>query len=136
MSKPETTFIGSVHKHLPPGRSDPYWMKNNNIYTAGIWDCWYSGRKADLWVEYKFVVLPKTDSVLVKPDLSVLQLKWGAERYKEGRNLAVIIGCTEGGVILRDHEWKKPLTRAEFIKLLRTRKEVAEWIKIFTHGSP
>ena len=132
MSKPETTFTAAVHKHLPPGREEPYWMKNNNVYTAGIWDVWYSGEAADLWVEYKFIVLPKRDSTPILAELSELQLKWGRDRYAEGRNLAVIIGCKEGGVVLWDKDWELPMTAYDFKKQMMSRKELAEWIIRYT----
>lgn len=132
MSKPETTFTGAVHKHLPPGRQDPYWMKNNNLYTSGIWDVWYSGVAADLWVEYKFLVLPVRPKTTIYLGLSELQLEWGRERAAEGRNLAVIVGCTEGGVIFRDRDWEHPITAEAFRAALLPRKEIAEWIMKFT----
>lgn len=133
MSKPETTFTNGVHKYLPPGREEPYWMKNNNIYTAGIWDCWYSGHAADLWVEYKFVVLPKRDTTLIVPELSELQKDWGEKRLDEGRNMAVIVGCKEGGVLMRKRtEWGRAWTKDEFVSRLMSRKELAEWIISFT----
>lgn len=128
-AKPETSFIDSVHKHLPPGRSDPYWMKNNNIYTAGIWDCWYSGPADDLWIEYKFVVLPKRAETLVPIELSALQVKWGADRGEEGRNLAVIVGCKEGGLIFVNGQWNEPITCAEFKLGVLTRAQLAAWIQ-------
>jgi len=127
-AKPETTFISGVHKHFPPGRKNPYWMKNNNVYTAGVWDCWYSGPARDLWVEYKFAVIPKRDSTLMVPSLSALQLDWGAARFAEGRNLAVIIGCKEGGVIFENLEWAEKITAAAFKVRVQSRKEIADWI--------
>lgn len=126
-SKPETTFIGSVHKHLPPGREDPYWMKNNNQYTSGIWDCWYSGNAADLWVEYKWLDRIPVQKPFV-PELSALQLEWGKKRLAEGRNMAVIVGCKDGGVIFENLEWESEITNAAFKVRIRSRKEIAEWI--------
>jgi hypothetical protein len=127
-AKPETSFIAGVHKHLPPGREDPYWMKNNNIYTAGIWDVWYSGAAADLWIEYKFEVLPKRPDTLVPIQLSALQEDWGRKRLKEGRNLAVIVGCKEGGVIFQDLEWESEITQAAFKARIMSRADIARWI--------
>lgn len=127
-STPENTFIAGVHKYLPAGRVDPYWMKNNNIYTAGIWDCWYSGMARDLWVEYKFEKLPKRPGTIVPIDLSALQLDWGKARHEEGRDLAVIVGCELGGVIFVNREWEQPLTAAEFVERAIPRREVAAWI--------
>lgn len=126
--KPENTFIDAVHKHLPPGRKDPYWMKNSNDYTAGIFDVWYSGAGRDLWVEYKFIVLPKRATTLITPELSALQLDWGRERRAEGRNVVVIVGCKEGGVIYKNGDWEKPMSAAAFKVNIRSRKEIAEWL--------
>jgi hypothetical protein len=132
-AKQETTFIGGVHKQLPPGRRDPYWMKNNNQYTSGIWDVWYSGSTADLWVEYKFIDVPLRASTLILPNLSELQLQWGRERHKEGRNVAVIVGCKEGGVIYENLEWEREMSAAAFKVMVRSRAEIAKWIMAYTH---
>jgi len=128
MAKPETTFTTSVHNHLPPGRRAPYWMKNNNLYTSGIWDVWYSGAARDLWVEYKFTTMPKRADTLVDVTLSPLQVDWGMDRHEEGRDLAVIVGFKEGGIILLHREWEEPITQAEAIARLMSRKEIAQWI--------
>jgi hypothetical protein len=108
--KPETTFIGSVHKYLP---ADLYRMKN------------------DLWIEYKFITPPKRPDTLIdltsgtKPELSHLQQDWLKRRHVEGRNVAVIIGCSEGGVWLPGLSWTLPLTTAAFRGLLMTRANLA-----------
>ena len=131
-SKPETTFIASVHKHLPPKL---YRMKTHNPYIGGPADVWYSGSKGDLWVEYKFI--PKiTPALCALPALSALQLQWLNERYAEGRNVAVIVGCKEGGVLYQDKDWEKPLDPDQFNRLLKTRDQLARWILAFTQGGP
>jgi len=125
-SKPETTFSNGVNKYVPQA---VYRMKNNNPYLGGIPDFWYSGSKADLWCEFKF--LPRTPQRgVVKPSqlLSALQLQWLNGRYDEERNVAVIIGCPDGGVILRDQEWLKEFTPTAFRDCLMPRKEIAQWI--------
>lgn len=127
--KPETTFIGSVHKHLP---DEPYHMKNNNQYVGGIADVWYSGTKNDLWVEYKFIIIPARETTLIKPEFSALQIEWLDGRLKEGRNVAAIIGCKEGGVVVRGGAWGEPLTPAQFRQRLLHRKEIAAWIRTQT----
>jgi hypothetical protein len=99
-AKPETTFIRSVHKHLPPER-ELYRVKTHNPYIAGIADEWYSGRARDLWVEYKFVPKLPVRANLV-PSLSAQQLDWCTERRKEGRDVIVIVGCRLGGIIFAD----------------------------------
>jgi hypothetical protein len=123
-TKPEGTFTRGVHKHLP---SDVYSVKNNNPYTAGLPDCWYSGRRADLWVEYKFIPkVPATANIV--PNLSALQSEWLRNRHKEGRNVAVIVGCPDGGVVLRNLKWDKPIPRTDFVREIKTRAELAAWI--------
>lgn len=103
-------------------------MKNHNQYVGGIPDCWYSGSAGDLWIEYKFVVLPKRDSTLIVPGLSALQVDWLTSRHKEGRSVGVIIGSKEGGVWLPALAWVNPLTTVEFCKLMMPRSDLAEVI--------
>jgi hypothetical protein len=130
--KPETVFTRSVHRHLPPAL---YRMKTHNPYLSGPADMWYSGRRADLWVEYKFEVLPKRPTTLVAPGLSALQVDWLRDRHQEGRNVAVIVGCAEGGVVFRDLEWEKALTLVEFRARLQKRPELAAFILAETEGA-
>ena len=125
MATPENTYIQSIHRWLPV---DLYRMKNHNQYNGGIADVWYSGTKADLWIEYKFTVLPKRDSTLVVPDLSPLQVDWLTKRSKEGRRVGVIIGSKEGGVWLPDTTWLEPMAAGDFRKLMMPRSELAEVI--------
>lgn len=102
----------------------------NNPYRGGTADVWYSGRKADLWSEYKFLPrLPQRGIIDAKRiDLTALQLDWLRGRYEEGRNVCVIVGCPSGGVILRDLEWEVGITPAEFTDRLASRVEIAGWI--------
>lgn len=131
-TKPENNFIGRVHKKLP---ASIYHMKNNNPYTAGVADCWYSGTGGDLWIEFKFID-PLPVSVPVRPAalLSALQLKWLKERHQEGRNVAVIIGCKTGGVLLRAHECEQEIPIETFKPLIRSHADLAEWIVGETKG--
>lgn len=132
-SKSETTFIGSVHIHLPPKF---YRMKTHNPYISGPADVWYSGVKADWWIEYKFELLPKRDDTLIIPDCSVAQLQWLGDRHAEGRNIAVIMGCKEGGVVYLNKTWEAPMKRSAFARLIMTRPQLAAWILEHTGGPP
>lgn len=125
--KPETSFIGRVHKHLP---KTVYHMKNNNPYLGGIPDIWYSGDKGDLWVEMKYLPkLPKSVPIRVPDLLSKLQTQWLDDRRREGRNVAVIVGCPDGGVLLTDYAWKNELTVTDYSALIKSNAELADWIK-------
>lgn len=132
MSKPENTFIASVHRYLPSGI---YRMKNHNQYNGGIPDVWYSGSSADLWVEYKFIEIPKRDETIIdltsgkNPTLSQLQQEWLTSRHAEGRNVAVVVGSKLGGVWLPNLDWGCKLTACAFCNKVIPRNELAEIIK-------
>lgn len=134
-AKPETTFIQSVHRHLPPP-SQLYRMKNHNEFNAGIADCWYDGA-VDLWVEYKFITIPKRGSTVIdlcggkNPDLSALQQDWLRNRHNNGRSVWVIVGCKEGGVVFKGMTWETPVTAIEFRERLQSRAEVAQTLTSF-----
>ena len=131
---PENTFIGSVHKHLPV---QLYRMKNHNEYNSGIADCWYSGKR-DLWIEYKFIEVPKRDTTVIdlvggkNPPLSALQQEWLKERHNEGRNVWVIVGCKEGGVLYRNLGWEPVADTGSFRGWIQSRKDLATEIANFT----
>ncbi len=103
-------------------------MKTHNPYISGPADVWYSGTLDDLWVEYKFIVLPKRPDTMILPGLSEIQTKWLAERHAEGRKVVVIIGCKEGGVVFADKWWEVPIPRSEFTTMLMSRMQLASWI--------
>lgn len=108
-------------------------MKNHNQYNGGIADVWYSGPAGDLWIEYKFVVLPKRDDTIIAPNLSELQRAWLRGRHSEGRRVGVIIGTKNGGVWLPGLAWDSPLITAEFRKLTMSRSDLAEVITKLVH---
>lgn len=125
-AKPETRFYTNIHTHLKKMSPFVYSMKNNNPYVGGIPDCWYSGNADDMWIEYKWLA---TDPVrkVVKPMelLSDLQQTWIRDRHVEGRNVMVIIGCPSGGVMLPGITWEREFTSAEFMALVKSRKDLA-----------
>ena len=126
MATPENTFIASVHRHLPV---ELYRMKNHNQYNGGIADCWYSGPAGDLWVEYKFIVIPKRDDTVIKIELSELQKNWLTSRHAEGRTVAVIVGAKEGGAMFFGTDWAPEINARLFRKMVLSRTELAIRIK-------
>jgi hypothetical protein len=123
-AKPENTFISGVHKHIP---ADIYRMKTNNPYVAGIPDCYYSGSGGALWVEYKFIIVPKRPTTLITDGVSSLQAHWLNGRHEEGRNVAIIIGSKGGGIILRATDYRV-INAHEFQSRAISRAEIAGWI--------
>lgn len=115
-SGPENRFIQAIHRLLP---ARVYRMKNHNPYVGGVADCWYSGTVGDLWVEYKFLELPKKPTTIVdlcggsSPALSALQQEWLRNRHHEGRSVGVIIGTRSGGIWRPGISWDKPMSSAD-----------------------
>lgn len=121
--KPETLFTNRLNKRLP---QDVYAEKTYNIYRGGTPDFWYSGYKADLWVEYKWIKqLPKKESTPIRAALSGLQTLWLDDAMKKGRNVCVIVGSPQGCAILVEGAWRYELSHAVF-----TFKEldVVQWL--------
>lgn len=128
--KPETTFIASVHRFLPK-RKDPYREKMNNPYHGGTADVWYSGQKADYWIEYKFLPrVPQRGGM--SPErygLTALQMDWLRGRHSENRKVGVIVGTPKGGVILPGLSWDCEMSVEAFTGRIVSRAAIAEWIK-------
>jgi len=124
--KPETTFSKGVLAHIP---RDVYHMKNNNPYLSGVPDLWFSGNSADLWVEMKYLPrVPRRDSVVPTELLSKLQAQWLERRHREGRQVAVIIGCPDGGVVLPGITWQDEISATSFVARIQSRPALAQWI--------
>lgn len=140
-AKPETTFIASVHRHFKDGRK-PYAMKNHNPFVGGIADVWYSGMYNDVWVEYKYIVLPKRKDTVIdltagkKPMLSVLQQAWLRNRFDDGRKVLIVVGFKEGAALF-DHPkaWEAPHDAQTYADLSMSRKDIAEHIVSITGPS-
>lgn len=126
-TKPETNFTRRITNRLP---KSIYHMKNNNPYTGGVPDLWFSGNGGDLWCEMKYID-PLPVNVPVRPTklLSALQLDWLNKRHAEGRNVAVIIGCKAGGVILTHRKWEQDIPINDYNSLIRSPNDLAAWIE-------
>ena len=127
-AKPETTFYTSVHKHLPP-LSILHREKMSNPYRGGTADHWYSGPKADLWIEWKFIKMPARLDTVIKIGLSELQKEWLKQRSRENRDVWVVVGWKEGGVVMAERTWEDTWYSSEFRLHLQTRQEIAVAIK-------
>ena len=105
-----------------------YKMKNHNQYNGGIADVWYSGRKADLWIEFKFVAVPVRDMTVIDFGLSALQQEWLKSRHAEGRKVGVMVGSKTGGVWFPNMTWDTTHTAKSFRKQLCSRSDLADII--------
>lgn len=128
-SKPETTFTASVHKRLPSQRQ-LHREKMNNPYRSGTADVWYSGTRSDLWIEYKFIVLPKRPTTVITDyGVSPLQDDWIRSRRAEGRDVWIVVGCKAGAVVFDGNDWPVPMTAGAFAQLVQSRDELARAIQ-------
>ena len=110
-------------------------MKNHNVYNGGIADVYYSGPRADLWIEYKFITIPKRPDTQIKIELSELQKNWLKSRHAEGRSVAVVVGSRGGGALFMGDSWDKNLTAGDFLKLVLPRTALADAIALHCTGT-
>lgn len=99
----------------------------SNPFRGGAADDWYSGHGGDLWVEYKYVH-PLPVRVPIEPAVSGLQYDWLINRAAEGRNVAVVVGCKEGGVIIRAPAFRDKILPEDFRARTMSRDAIAAWI--------
>lgn len=98
----EHGFVKAVHRQLPP------WIKVWKIcddYQGGVPDALYFGQNGKLlFVEHKYVKLPKRKTTVINLDLSSLQKEWYSEMDSRRIPEIVLVGCEGGGV------WVESLT--------------------------
>lgn len=125
-AKPENSFIASVHKHLV---KQVYAEKMYNPLRGGTPDVYYEGGK-HLWVEYKFIDVPKRPETRIVPELSALQKLWLRRCHVATGRARVIIGCKAGGVVLHSpEEWEEGMSTNAFNLVLYRRDELARHIE-------
>jgi hypothetical protein len=114
----ESGFISKVHKKLP---KSIYRVKFSDKFAGGIPDTWYSGPAGDVWVEYKYQLVPGH-----KPNLSDLQKAWLTDRTAESRSVACVVGTPEGVIVYEGITWLHYksytlLTFEDYIKWIGTK---------------
>jgi hypothetical protein len=120
----EHGFIKSVHRHLP---ADTFSWKIHDTYTGGVPDAMYAGPARILFVEYKYLKLPKKETTLIKTGLSALQLQWLDKMHLYNVAVAVIIGSSSGSIVLTGSKWHQELFQKDFEDALNT-KQLSNWI--------
>ena len=138
--KPENRFIDRLNNKLPIKKrrgsakareqhaQHMHYEKMANPYRGGTADSWYSG-KNDIWIEFKYLpTMPVTKVVKPLEMLSTLQQEWLNERRAEGREVYVVIGCPDGGVVLKDGEWNGELPAQQFRSLVISLPQLSEFI--------
>ena len=85
----EHGFIKAVHRHIP---SEVYRWKIHDTYTGGVPDAFYCGPAGSLWVEYKYIKLPKRKTTVVTFGLSELQQIWLTKMAGYGQTTLLAVG--------------------------------------------
>lgn len=127
MKKQENRYIDSIHKQLPV---DLDREKMHNPFRRGTFDCWYSAAR-DLWIEYKYLKIPAREGTEIELGLSDLQFEWGNRKHSQGRNVAVVVGCQDGGgIIFRmpDIKPNQSYKRGELLPMIVPKQDVVRWI--------
>ena len=122
----EHGFIKAVHRHLSP---EVYRWKIHDTYTGGVPDAFYMGPAGSLWVEYKYVKLPKRNTTIVSFGLSILQVSWLTRAQKYGQLVAVIVGFEQSAVVVTDPQFFKSKTKRELQEEAISFQQVAGWIE-------
>jgi len=122
----EHGFIKAVHRHLSP---EVYRWKIHDTYTGGVPDAFYLGPAGSLWVEYKYVKLPKRPDTIVTFGISKLQAIWLTRAQECGQLAAVIIGFDKQAQIVDNPEQFNTMTQRELQDGALSFQCVADWIE-------
>lgn len=122
----EHGFIKAVHRHLSP---EVYRWKIHDTYTGGVPDALYLGPAGSLWVEYKYVKLPKRATTYIPFGLSILQALWLTRAINWKQSAIVVVGFEKSAIALTDPELFTGSTKNELEKEAISFKEVAKLIE-------
>lgn len=122
----EHGFIKAVHRHLSP---EVYRWKIHDTYTGGVPDAFYLGPAGSLWVEYKYVKLPKRATTYIPFGLSILQALWLTRAINWKQSAIVVVGFEKSAIALTDPELFTGSTKNELEKEAISFKEVAKLIE-------
>lgn len=125
----EHGFIKAVHRHLSP---EVYRWKIHDTYTGGVPDAFYMGPAGSLWVEYKYVKLPKRDTTIVTFGLSILQRSWLTRAQSYGQLVAVIVGFEQFAAVLTNPQFFGGLTKRQLHEEALSFQQTASWIESST----
>lgn len=129
----ESKHRNELHRLLSPY---VYALGMTGVAQTGVADAWYSGRECDLWSEHKrFPSVPPTIDLMKTSVTTKQQQDWLRARYAEGRNVSMIVfidgaigGRETGCLLLLGLRWELPIKRDEFLRKMKTRRELADEI--------
>tara|TARA_R100000742_G_C4247844_1_gene66531 strand:+ start:322 stop:723 length:402 start_codon:yes stop_codon:yes gene_type:complete len=126
----EHGFIKAVHRYLP---SEIYRWKIHDTFTGGVPDAYYCGPAGPLFIEYKYIKLPKKADTYVKLNISALQLEFLSKMVKYKQNAIVIVGFVlenkTSGIILKNKIWEQDLNKEYYLSHAKLTKDIAKGIE-------
>jgi hypothetical protein len=121
----EHGFIKAVHRHLSP---EVYRWKIHDTYTGGVPDAFYCGPAGSLWVEYKYIKLPKRKTTVVTFGLSELQQIWLTKVAHYGQTTILAVGWEQSVQVFYGPQIPKTTTQDELVTDSLSRKELVALI--------
>lgn len=91
-------------------------------------DAYYCGKKNDLWVEYKFIELPKRVTTQIYPNLSELQIEWLRTLDNCKRPVWVVVGSPKLAGIFSVQEALDGFTKPQYLGRAISFKDLAQAI--------
>jgi hypothetical protein len=97
-------------------------------------DALYAGPSGILFVEYKWVNLPKRDTTNINLGLSALQINWLNRFHLYGHSVIVAVGTAYGVLALSDKCWMNSFNNSQVKDLSVTKADFVQLILECTHG--
>ena len=116
-----------MHRHLSP---EIYRWKIHDTHTGGVPDAYYCGPGDSLWIEYKYIKLPKRASTLVQLNLSELQKIWLTRAYEWRQSVAIVVGYEKKlATVITNPNLIGKITKTTLQEEAISFKAVAAWIE-------
>ena len=121
----EHGFIKAVHRHIP---SEVYRWKIHDTYTGGVPDAFYCGPAGSLWVEYKYIKLPKRKTTVVTFGLSELQQIWLTKMAGYGQTTLLAVGWQQSAQVFYGLNLQQTARQDELVQNSLNFRELAALI--------
>tara|TARA_B100000401_G_C52680497_1_gene659433 strand:+ start:398 stop:835 length:438 start_codon:yes stop_codon:yes gene_type:complete len=127
----EHSFVKSVHRKLD---KSVYVWKIADRYSGGVPDAMYAGPAGILFIEYKYIKLPKRPTTIIKTGLSPLQEQWITQMQQWKHPTWLVIGAEKSCLIL--NKLTKNISTAYYLKNQTDTNTLARLITDVTQGQP
>ena len=127
----EHSFVKSVHRKLD---KSVYVWKIADRYSGGVPDAMYAGPAGILFIEYKYIKLPKRPTTIIKTSLSPLQEQWIIQMQQWKHPTWLVIGAEKSCLIL--NKLTKNISTAYYLQHRTDTKKLAQLIMDVTQGQP